>query len=268
MSRSYSIEYAIMHPLTEEVAYNMLKKVEMLGGAFSSSYRNADLALPVLLKEGSVECDWQQEEPEHELALVQFRLTKIDDQSFEFAFQPGSANRWGSEWGSLGIDFKWYVEKSLAISNPLPIASLTAQLNDSLEERFKEWTIHGGFDELAWYFGPPYFNKPSKLSHHDWIYMAQYLDKLIANGAECGCVFEPYILDEATLAKDALFLKGTTAEREDIIAKIQCGDLWLMPSDPQFKPQNIRPYLELMAALWKGFGIWGVQADSLAVKLG
>ncbi len=270
MSRSFNIIFEVMHPLTEQGAVNMLWKAWQIGGMFKYGFGTFDNMLVSWLKDRSVVLGWYEEDPEdpdNSYPYVEVAMNKINDTSFEFYFQPSNANRRGRGRTSMGIDFSWYIEKGLIITEGLKIASLLAQVEDYyFKEPAQEWQVFVVLRNLYWPFGPPFFEKPNELLEKDWQHLRDTLDRFIANGLLAGCIFEPYVLDETTVSKEFITLRGKTAWGEDILVKMQRGGLWLMPADPAYRPANIRPYLELLNSLLKGFEINALQADSLALK--
>ena len=266
MSRDYTVQFNILHPLTQEIVFNILKNIQEISGIFES--KSFEAAFVQLLKEGYIECSWDEDDSQDPMAaypLVWISAWKLNDNSFRFRFSPSGGNRWGRSYAPLGIDFKWYIEKALKVLEPLPIASLTAQIDDTFTEDPKEWIIFASLGGLWWPFGPPFFESANQLSLDIWNKVRESIDKLITNGASGGCIFEPYILNDVTTGQDALILKGQTSWGDNIVAKIQQSRLWITQADSNYRPCNIRPYLELLMILYQGFRSGVVQADSLAV---
>ena len=267
MSRDYTVQFNILHPLTQEIVFNILKNMQEISGIFES--KSFEAAFVQLLKEGYIECSWDEDDPQDPMAaypLVWISAWKLNDNSFRFRFSPSGGNRWGRSYAPLGIDFKWYIEKALKVLEPLPIAGLTAEAGQTFTKDAPEWRILVFLNELDWPSGPPYFENLSEFPEYRWEYMKTGFDRLIENAKSAGCIFESLILDETTLTQDALILKGKMSWGDEIIAKIQFSRFQITQADREYRPSNLRPYLEFLTILWKEFTIDGLQADSLALR--
>jgi hypothetical protein len=138
----------------------------------------------------------------------------------------------------------------LRITRPLPLGGLAAAIDvgdyDGLQS-IEGWTISASLDDIWWPFGEPYCRNYKDVGS-DYLHRLRLnIDDMIRNAKGCGYAIETYEWCERTWLQPTFKLVGHASWGAFIIT-VKGGNLYITPYD-EAKPENIRPYLELLSTL-------------------